>query len=202
MLSRSFIVVFSLFLALAEPSLTSAVELERFSCSIFRALARSLVSPRGDLTQGVTASQLSLVSTQDPVLRRTAREIDPRTIATPEMQRFFDDMIHTMNRSGGIGLAAPQIGKSVRVAVVMGPKGPLVVINPKIEIVNGTRVSDSEGCLSLPGRTVQVSRPKTVRVHFLDRFGNERLMEMDGLPARVAQHETDHLNGILITDRH
>ena len=91
---------------------------------------------------------------------------------------------------------------SNRVAVVMGPKGPLVVINPKIEIVNGTRVSDSEGCLSLPGRTVQVSRPKTVRVHFLDRFGNERLMEMDGLPARVAQHETDHLNGILITDRH
>jgi peptide deformylase len=108
-----------------------------------------------------------------------------------------------MNDALGVGLAAPQLGISQRLLVYrVGPDAPLIALaNPEVEWASDDLETIDEGCLSIPGITVDVERPVHVRVRALDEDGEVRLVEASGLEARVIQHEMDHLDGVLILDR-
>lgn len=134
----------------------------------------------------------------DPVLASkaaTVADIDAKVV------RIVDEMFSTLYRSdSGIGLAAPQVGIQRQIFVWDMGDDTLVVINPEIVESDGEWVYD-EGCLSIPGLYVQMTRPKTVLLRGLDLDGNEFELEADELEARLFQHELDHLNGILMFDR-
>ena len=141
-----------------------------------------------------------------PVLRKRAQPLDPREIGTPRIQRLIDDLFETMHDSRGIGLAGPQVHESVRlfVAGVDDPDGgmpPVVVINPEVTPVGSTVEEDWEGCLSIPDIRGRVPRAARIRLRALDRRGRRVALTADGYPARVIQHETDHLDGVLFLDR-
>jgi peptide deformylase len=129
--------------------------------------------------------------------------------ATP-VDRFDDSlrkqvarMAGIMGDAFGVGLAAPQLGLSQRLLVYrVGPDAPVIaLVNPELEWNSKDEETLDEGCLSIPGITVDVERPVHVRVRALDEEGETRLVEASGLEARVIQHEMDHLNGVLILDR-
>lgn len=137
----------------------------------------------------------------DPVLRVQCRAV---TDFDPSLRKLVDDMIETMHAAPGIGLAAPQVGVDLRVAVVdlsVGeePDGLHVFINPEIVLRRGQE-TDVEGCLSLPGITDKVERPTFVRVKALDREGNPFEVEATDWLARAICHELDHLDGVLFVD--
>jgi peptide deformylase len=135
----------------------------------------------------------------DPVLRRRAETI---ATVTPEIRRLADDMIETMYDEVGIGLAAPQIGASVRLLVVGDEegRGAQVLVNPVITEQGGT-VTAEEGCLSLPGFFAPVTRAQWVKVETQDLEGKPLSITAHGLRSRVFQHEIDHLDGVLFIDR-
>jgi len=133
----------------------------------------------------------------DPVLRTRAARVD-RVDAT--VRRLMDDLAATLEAAGGVGLAAPQIGVSRRVIVCHVGDRSLALANPIVSVRAG-REFGPEGCLSLPGVIGQVNRSLRVRVRGLDRAGRQIAVDAEGLLARVAQHELDHLDGVLIIDR-
>jgi len=147
--------------------------------------------------------ELPITKLGNPVLRLTARELTQAEITSPEMQQLMDDMIVTMKKAGGVGLAAPQVNHSLRMFVMKSwPGVPLtVVINPRVEYIerDGTKNS-SEGCLSIPGRTVTVPRYKKIHLTYFNRKGEFITEEVGGFKAIISQHEYDHLNGVLIID--
>ena len=138
----------------------------------------------------------------DPILRRNA---EPVTVFDDELRAFIEQMKNDMYESDGVGLAAPQVGKSIRLTLVdatAGEKEPYVLINPEIFYFSKEEEDFNEGCLSVPDITLNVRRPCVVSVRAQDESGNEyTLEEIGGLLARAIQHETDHLNGILFVDR-
>ena len=143
-----------------------------------------------------------LVRYGDPALVRPA---DPITVFDAELDRLITDMIDTMYAAPGIGLAAPQVGVSLRVCVIdlsVGKRGGelLTLINPTFVDREGMQLED-EGCLSVPGFNATVPRPAKAVVKALDRTGAERMIEGTGLLARALQHELDHLEGMLFLDR-
>jgi peptide deformylase len=119
------------------------------------------------------------------------------------LQRQVKRMAGIMNDAIGVGLAAPQLGISQRLLVYrVGPDAPVTVLaNPELEWTSDEGELGEEGCLSIPGITVDVDRPVHVRVRALDEDGEKRLVEASGLEARVIQHEMDHLDGVLILER-
>ena len=141
-----------------------------------------------------------------PVLRTRARPLEPNEIGTPRIQRLIDDMFETMHDSQGIGLAGPQVHESIRLFVV-GVEDedrtmpPVVIINPEVTPIGSDVEEDWEGCLSIPDIRGRVSRPTDIKVRALDRHGKPISMTVDGFSARVIQHETDHLDGVLFVDR-
>ena len=141
-----------------------------------------------------------------PVLRRRTPPLDPADIGSPAVQQLIDDLFETMNEYAGIGLAAPQVHESLRlfVAGVDDPDGglpPVVMINPEIEPVGPAEEEDWEGCLSIPDVRGRVPRAVDIRVRSLDRHGAPQRLTAQGFAARVIQHETDHLDGVLFLDR-
>jgi len=147
-----------------------------------------------------------------PVLRARARPIDRSQIKQPAVQRLVDDMIDTMIEYHGVGLAAPQVHESVRlfVAVIDRDGGrpeedarpePLAIINPEITALGTDTVEDWEGCLSIPDIRGRVPRARDVTLRGFDRRGERLELQLQNFPARVAMHETDHLDGILFFDR-
>lgn len=141
-----------------------------------------------------------------PVLRTPARAVDAAEIRTAAFQKLIDDMIETMHEYEGIGLAAPQVHESVRlfVAGVEGDEHPLplvAVINPEITPIGAAVVEDWEGCLSIPDIRGKVPRRDRVKLRAIDREGRRMEMTISGYGARVLQHETDHLDGVLFFDR-
>lgn len=141
-----------------------------------------------------------------PVLRDRARDLDPTEIRTPAFQKLIDDMVETMMEYEGIGLAAPQVHEGVRlfVAGISGSGDNLKVlpfVNPVITPVGEEMVEDWEGCLSIPGISGKVPRAREVVIKALDRRGKPFELTLKNHPARVVQHETDHLDGILYFDR-
>jgi len=141
-----------------------------------------------------------------PVLRKQAKALEPTEIRTPGFQKLVDDMIETMHEYAGIGLAGPQVHESLRlfIAGLEQADGSLKVlpfVNPEISPVGTALAEDWEGCLSIPDIRGKVVRPAEVVVRALDRRGKPFEMTLRGYPARVVQHETDHLDGILFFDR-
>jgi len=123
----------------------------------------------------------------------------------PDLERLVEDMIQTMHDAPGVGLAAPQVGVELRVAVVdptagVDPEAVRVLVNPEILDAAGVD-TDTEGCLSIPDFTEQVTRPASVRVVARDLEGESYEIDADELEARAIQHELDHLDGILFVDR-
>ncbi len=122
-----------------------------------------------------------------------------------ELQRFIDDMIELMYKAKGVGLAANQVGKAIRLFVMDvtqrdGGQNPVVIINPVISALEGSEVSE-EGCLSFPNYSTKLKRAALVEVKGFDRHGKEIRLEADALGARCIQHEIDHLDGICFVDR-
>ena len=129
----------------------------------------------------------------------------PVETMTADIERLIDDMVETMYAAPGIGLAAPQVGVSLRIFVVdlsvgRDANGLITLINPVFVERHGMQLED-EGCLSIPGFNATVARPERVIVRGLDRHGNEQTLEGTGLLARAFQHEMDHLDGTLFVDR-
>ena len=147
-----------------------------------------------------------------PVLRRRARPLRSEELQSDALHRLVSDMIDTLHDYGGIGLAAPQVNESVRLALIEIPGGttrygeldhmPLTIcVNPEIEIVDESAAGYWEGCLSIPGLRGFVERPQHIRVRHLDLQGEQRELEAKGFLATVFQHEFDHLDGRLFVDR-
>jgi peptide deformylase len=143
-----------------------------------------------------------------PVLRAKARALDKSDIKSPAIQRLIDDLIDTMVEYHGVGLAAPQVHESVRIFVAALDAAedgeetePVVLINPEIAVVGSDIVDDWEGCLSVPDVRGRVPRAREIRVRAFDRKGDRIELHAHDFPARVIQHEADHLDGVLFFDR-
>lgn len=133
----------------------------------------------------------------DAVLEKKCREIKEMT---PHIRELVDDMLDTMYDAGGVGLAGPQVGVLKRVCVIDVGEGPIVLINPEILSFDGEQTGD-EGCLSLPGKAGQVTRPNHVVVRAFDVDMKERKIEGTELLARALCHEIDHLDGHMYTEK-
>jgi peptide deformylase len=142
-----------------------------------------------------------------PVLRERARPLDRSAFRDPLFQKLIDDMIDTMHEYHGVGLAGPQIHEGLRLFVALldeepGPESEtIVVVNPEITPVGTTTQEGWEGCLSIPDIRGMVPRFTEINVKALDRNGKAVELRLKNFPARVAQHETDHLDGVLFFDR-
>jgi len=164
--------------------------------------------------------RLKIVQAGDPVLREAAQPLTAGEIVKDEVQRLIRDMQETMRDAPGVGLAAPQVGLPLQLAVIedqeeilknlpaqeLALKGrrPVpfhLLINPKIVRAGEDKVEFHEGCLSLTGFSAIVPRAHTVRVEYLDERGEPRSVDADGWYARILQHEIDHLHGTLYIDR-
>lgn len=147
---------------------------------------------------------LSIVKYGSQVLRKRA---EPVTSVTPELQRLADEMIEAMYEAGGVGLAAPQVGRSVRLFVMDvaregEPRQPYVFFNPEIVAASPEKETAEEGCLSIPDVWAEVTRPEAITVRALDRDGKPfEVKDAHGLFARCVQHEMDHLEGVLFVDK-
>jgi peptide deformylase len=152
---------------------------------------------------------LPIAQLGQPVLRCEARALSAEEVASPEFQAFVQAMRETLETAGGVGLAGPQVFAGLRVFLArVAPPGPdgepapvEVFINPQLTAASEEQVSRWEGCLSFPELLVLVPRAKQVRIEYLDESGQPRERDLADFPARVVQHEYDHLNGILTLDR-
>jgi peptide deformylase len=144
-----------------------------------------------------------------PVLREKARPLEKAEIRSPLIQKLIDDMLDTMAEYQGVGLAAPQVHEGVRLFVAALDDGddgeterePLAIINPEITVVGDDVLEDWEGCLSIPDVRGRVPRAREIKVRAFDRKGARIELGAHDFPARVIQHETDHLDGVLFFDR-
>ena len=152
-------------------------------------------------------SILKVARMGNPVLRQRARPVEKADLRDPLVQKLIDDMIDTMHEYRGVGLAAPQVHEGMRLFVALLEEEPdpeteaIVIINPEITPVAGDQEEGWEGCLSIPDIRGMVPRYVDVNVRALDRFGKPTEMRLTKFAARVAQHETDHLDGVLFLDR-
>ena len=141
---------------------------------------------------------MKIVIYPNPILRKKAKEIKE---ITPEICELAKRMTQIMIKEDGVGLAAPQVGISKRMIIVQGEKGPEVFLNPKIIFKSKEKELAEEGCLSLPGLFLEVKRSRRVKVEYTDLEGERYVLSVEGIVARIFQHEIDHLNGILFIDR-
>jgi peptide deformylase len=144
---------------------------------------------------------LEILTDPNPELRKTSKPVTPKEINTEEFQKFLDDLNHTMLKKDGVGLAAPQTGKKIRVFVINSGGEPIFFINPVINKKSWIKIWGEEGCLSVPKIFGDVRRHKKLVCSYLDRKGEKRKIEADDLLARVIQHENDHLDGTLFIDK-
>ena len=161
-------------------------------------------------------SILKIARMGHPVLRAKARPLHPSEIRTPKIQQLIDDLFETMKEYQGVGLAAPQVHEGLRLFVAGFPPPaedeededdeeghvPLMaLINPEITPVGKEATEDWEGCLSIPDIRGRVPRARQIVVRAFDRMGKKLAIEASGFTARLIQHETDHLDGVLFLDR-
>jgi peptide deformylase len=163
---------------------------------------------------------LTIIQAGDPVLRKAARPLRPNEVRSREIRDLIATMKETMYAAPGVGLAAPQIGRGIQLAVIEArqeymkdwseeqlaerERAPVpfhVIINPRLTLIPGETVGFFEGCLSVQGLIALVPRARKVRVECLDEAGNSRIIEASGWYARILQHEIDHLLGNLYLDR-
>jgi peptide deformylase len=147
---------------------------------------------------------LPIVKLPDPVLRQVSKRIER---VDDDIRRLIDDMLATMYDAPGVGLAAIQVAVPKRLLVIDiadedegEPKKPIAMINPEILKLGDTTKLHEEGCLSIPDVRVEIERPSSLRVRYVDRDGKQQELDADGLLATAIQHEMDHLDGKLIID--
>jgi peptide deformylase len=140
---------------------------------------------------------LEVLTYGDPVLRKRAK---PVKRIDKEVRRFLDEMAEALEEEEGLGLAAPQVGVPLRLVVCRVEEEVQRLVNPRLVWQSGERVSEVEGCLSLPGLRAEVERPAAVRVSALDEKGKKVSLAAEGLLARCLCHEADHLSGRLFVD--
>lgn len=144
---------------------------------------------------------LPIITEPNPILRQRAREIRPEEIKSSAIHKLISDMKETVHPAGGIGLAAPQVGLSLRLVVIAPGNKLLALINPEITKFSWRKETEEEGCLSVPGKFGLVKRSKVIEVKALDENGKVIKFRAKELFARVIQHEIDHLNGVLFIDK-
>lgn len=148
----------------------------------------------------------------NPVLRQKARELTREEILSEPIRALVRDMVETLHAVGGIGLAAPQVEESLRLAIIeiaagndrypsMKEQELLVLFNPKVTVLDAATQEFWEGCLSVPELRGLVARPRKIRVDYLDSEGKPHAIEAEGFLATVFQHELDHLDGTLYVDK-
>ncbi|MBU0578866.1 peptide deformylase [Patescibacteria group bacterium] len=157
----------------------------------------------------MTKNLLQIALLGHPVLRKKAQRV--KSIKERAVQSLIDDLIYTVMDANGVGIAAPQVYRSLQIFIMAShpneryPNAPEMpatpVINPKITHYSEETELDWEGCLSMPGVRALVPRSKTIKVTFQDREGNKHCDEYEGFIARIFQHEYDHLNGLVFFDR-
>jgi len=147
------------------------------------------------------AKLLPIIINPDPILRKKSLPVANDDIATKKMQVLFADMSKTMIEKDGVGLAAPQIGKNIRIITISTKDGTICMANPKITRKSWAKEWNEEGCLSVPGVFGKVSRHKKVNCIYTDKDGKKTKIEASGLMAFVIQHEIDHLDGVLFIDK-
>lgn len=154
---------------------------------------------------------LSRTELGNPILRKKAKKVPLKFLKTKKFKDLVKQMIYTMRRAEGVGLAAPQVGLTMAIAVMemrktptrpnIKPRGPIVIVNPKITKHSSKKVSDYEGCLSLRGARAKVPRSESVTVEYYNEDGEKVIEKALGFWARIFQHEIDHLNGVAYIDR-
>ncbi|MDD5291352.1 MAG: peptide deformylase [Patescibacteria group bacterium] len=147
------------------------------------------------------AKILPIIKNPSPLLREKSKEIDFEKIKPNELKDLCADMIKTMKEKDGVGLAAPQVGKSIRLITINTKDGPKIMINPKITNKSWAKEWNEEGCLSVPGVYGKVRRNKKINCVYFDKNGQKIKIQAQGLLSFVIQHETDHLDGILFIDK-
>lgn len=144
---------------------------------------------------------LNIITNPNKILREKSININPEEINDKELKTLFEDMILTMVEKDGVGLAAPQIGKNIRLIVVNTKNGPVGMINPIFTKKSWSKEWGEEGCLSVPNTFGKVRRHKRVTCVYLDENGQKKKIEAKGFYARILQHEVDHLDAILFIDK-
>lgn len=144
---------------------------------------------------------MKVITIPNPILRAKAEPVSPSDITSQATQEFVHELITTMKDNRGIGIAAPQVGKSIQVITVDTADGPQAFFNPRVLWQSITTAVDEEGCLSVPNTYGLVKRSRSIIVNYHDSQGHRQKLRARGLFARVLCHEIDHLNGILFTDR-
>jgi peptide deformylase len=154
---------------------------------------------------------LKVANIGNPILRRKSPDVSLEMIQNVDFQKLIDDMVETMREYDGVGLAASQVHVNLRIftmEVTSNPRYPdepnfplTIVINPIVTVTNDSLINGWEGCLSIPGLRGNVPRVQALSVEGLDRFGERLHLSLEGFPARIVQHETDHLNGMVYIDK-
>jgi len=157
------------------------------------------------------SKKLKIVELGDKILRTKAKVVSMKELKTKKFQDLVDDMIKTCDLNEGVGIAAPQVNVGLRVFILWSRTtkkrkniptlGPIAIVNPKIISSSKKMVKGYEGCLSVPGIRGIVWRYKSIDVEFITREGEKLKITLEGFPARIFQHEYDHLNGIVFLDR-
>ncbi|HTY13263.1 MAG TPA: peptide deformylase [Candidatus Omnitrophota bacterium] len=140
---------------------------------------------------------MKIIQLPNPILRKKAKSISK---IDQRIRKLIEDMIETLHAAPGVGLAAPQVGESVRLVVIDVGEGAFALINPKIKKRSRALQTFDEGCLSMVGLVGTVARPSKVTVEGLDKNGEKLVIDAEGFLATVLQHEIDHLNGTMFVD--
>lgn len=147
------------------------------------------------------AKILPIIIAPNKILREKSKDINPEDLKKAEMKELLLDMEKTMLQEDGLGLAAPQIGKNINIFVINDKGKTVYIINPQITKRSWAKVVDQEGCLSIPNTYGDVLRHKKINISYIDEKGKKQKLSASNLLARIAQHEFDHINGILFTDK-
>jgi peptide deformylase len=140
-----------------------------------------------------------IITNPNPILRKKSQPV--KNILDPELQKMLPEMVETMIKKDGVGLAAPQIGKNIRLVTIRFKNNNLILFNPVIVKKSIFKEWDEEGCLSVPNVFGDVKRNKKIVVEYFDASEKKQILEAQGLLARIVQHELDHLDGIIFIDK-
>jgi peptide deformylase len=142
---------------------------------------------------------MKILEYPNEILRNKSEEVkDPTSVETKQL---IAEMLQTMRANNGLGLAAPQVGKNLRLCMIEIEHELFVLINPEIKNISKEEILAEEGCLSFPNKFLKISRGKRIKIKATDSNGKKQIIRARGLLARAIQHEIDHLNGVLIVDR-
>jgi len=144
-------------------------------------------------------AQLKIITYPNPLLEKKAQIV--KNPQAPEIKRLILDMLETMEKNNGVGLAANQVGQPENICVVKVEGKTHIFVNPYLKSKSWSKIICEEGCLSFPGKFIPVKRSKNIKIEALDRNGKKIVLKAEGFLSRVIQHEIDHLSGILFIEK-